>query len=177
MQVAKNNLRPTIPGECPPPLAECISKCWSSQPGITKLLSLHSTEDRPTGIEVLRMLQDIKQDFDKKTGFWQACIRQRVQRSESSLGCFDLPFTGGRVPSAVEDLYMEMKTRSASQLLAGSNLPGPVVSQEDGTSPPKETAIEPANDTSTSSTTTKTLEITEHAPPEEDSDSESDKHE
>jgi len=76
VQVAKNGLRPTIPAECPPSLASCITKCWSSNP-----------DDRPPCSQVLEILRDLKQEYDLNPSKWESCIRHRVSRSESSL-CF-----------------------------------------------------------------------------------------
>ena len=52
VQVAENNLRPTIPSNCPVSVSNLIKSCWDSAP-----------ENRPSASQVLEQLVEIKKQL------------------------------------------------------------------------------------------------------------------
>jgi len=101
VQVAKNSLRPTIPTDCPTGLASLITKCWSSN---------HS--QRPTCTEILASLAELKSQYNNNTNAWKEIIK--TSTIESSVTTYPINMNSSncvRRPSAVEDLYIEMKNR------------------------------------------------------------------
>jgi len=123
VQVAKNCLRPTLPTDCPSCLATVITKCWNPKP-----------EERPTCSEILGALLEMKSLYEKDSVSWQKALRPRTESSSS----FGSIMPGGRRPSAVEDLYIEMKknrTRTDSPKPQQSDKNEPQQDEEDSDSP------------------------------------------
>jgi serine/threonine protein kinase len=63
IQTAKNKLRPTIKAECPKPVADLITVCWS-----------HEADERPDCKQVLAKLDEIEKEYHANKETWDSLV-------------------------------------------------------------------------------------------------------
>ena len=90
VQVAKNQLRPTIPSETPAEVASLITKCWS-----------HNITERPSCMEILQTIDELRKLYLDNPKIWRTSIQKRDLELSPAMANF---FTQEKV---IEDLYVK----------------------------------------------------------------------
>jgi hypothetical protein len=66
LQTAKNNLRPSLPPNCPQGVAELIKSCWDGDP-----------LKRPDCSSLLQQLSDLQKQYDKDPKKWNEIRKKK----------------------------------------------------------------------------------------------------